>query len=139
MKFERPAFFPIRLFRWFVTQHLLFSTILFIALNGSLLLWIEQSGRPEEFVHFGYKIALISLASAFLVLILTSILMAARLVFPLGRLIEKSRRLREFPFEAEETEPEALTYDEPGEWFELERALNRLGRDLRTKTIHHSR
>jgi two-component system phosphate regulon sensor histidine kinase PhoR len=54
-------------------------------------------------------------------------------------LIEKTRRLREFPLSSEDTEPEALTFDEPGEWFELERALNRLGRDLRNKTIRLSR
>src|SRR5690606_39173267 len=34
---------------------------------------------------------------------------------------------------------EELATEEPGEWFELERALNKLGRDLRNKTIQLSR
>ncbi len=65
--------------------------------------------------------------------------MVRRLVGPLGRLIEKTKRLRETPFENEDLEPEALTFDEPGEWYELERAINKLGRDLRGKTIRLSR
>ncbi len=136
---ERPPYFPIRLFRWFVTQQVLFSTLLFVLLSGTLFFYVENSGYSGEVIEFGRKIALISLISSFLVLILISIVMARRLVLPLGRLIEKTQRLREFPLSSEDTEPEALTFDEPGEWFELERALNRLGRDLRGKTIRLSR
>lgn len=139
MKSDRPTYFPSRLFRWFIIQQILFSTLLLILLSGVLLFYIEFSGYPLETLHFGRKIAFIALGSSFFVLILISIVMARRLVIPLGRLIEKTRRLREFPLSSEQTEPEALTFDEPGEWFELERALNRLGRDLRGKTIRLSR
>lgn len=137
MKFS--TYFPTRLFLWFLTQQILFSTLLFVLLNGALFLWIEKSGFEPEVISFGREVALISLAAAFFVLISVSLLMARRLVVPLGRLIEKTRRLREFPFGSEEIEPEALTFDEPGEWFDLERALNKLGRDLRSKTIRLSR
>jgi len=137
MKFS--TYFPWRLFRWFITQQILFSTLLFILLNAAIFLYIEKSGLDGETISFGREIALISLAAAFFVMISISIFMARRLVVPLGRLIEKTRRLREFPFDSEETEPEALTFDEPGEWFDLERALNKLGRDLRGKTVRLSR
>lgn len=137
MKFG--TYFPSRLFLWFLSQQILFSTVLFIALNGALFIYIERSGFDADVISFGREVALISLAAAFFVLILVSLMMARRLVVPLGRLIAKTRRLREFPFDSEELEPEALTFDEPGEWFDLERALNKLGRDLRAKTIRLSR
>jgi two-component system phosphate regulon sensor histidine kinase PhoR len=135
---ERAAF-PSRLFRWFISQQILFSALLFVLLSAALFFYVEYSGYPVEVIRFGRKVALMALAASFLVLILISLVMARRLLIPLGRLIEKTRRLREFPLSSEDTEPEALTFDEPGEWFELERALNRLGRDLRNKTIRLSR
>lgn len=133
------SYFPVRLFRWFLTQQILISTVLFILLNGVLLLWLDGSGFDLETRRLSRSVMLVSLASAFGVMIVVSIFMARRLVVPLGRLIEKSKRLRDLPLENDEEEPEALTFDEPGEWYELERALNRLGRDLRNKTIRLSR
>lgn len=129
--------FPTRLFRWFLTQQIVITSVLYVVLNGVLLLWLESSALDSETKRITRYAMLVSLALAFGVLILVSVWMGRRLVVPLGRLIEKTRRLRELP--TEEEEPEALTFDEPGEWFELERALNRLGRDLRHKTIRLSR
>jgi two-component system, OmpR family, phosphate regulon sensor histidine kinase PhoR len=133
------SYFPSRLLRWFLSRQIFFSSILFIFLNGILLLWLEKSGHEREIIELARQVVLVSLALAFGTMITVSIFMARKLVVPLGRLIEKTRRLREFPFESEEMEPEALTFEEPGEWYELERALNRLGRDLRQKTIRLSR
>ena len=133
------AFFPRRLFQWFLTQQILFSFIVVIFLAGILLFWVENSGLNQETVTVGRHLVLISLSSVFLAVSLVSLWMAGRLVVPLGRLIEKTRRLREFPLSDEQMEPEALTFDEPGEWYELERAINKLGRDLRQKTIRLSR
>lgn len=65
--------------------------------------------------------------------------MARGLVVPLGRLIDKTKRLRKFPFEELSLDEQELAFDEPGEWYELERALNKLGQDLRKKTIRLSR
>lgn len=124
----RPShFFPWRLFRWFVTRQLLFVLPLFIALNA-LVYWLLGEFR-------GLTVAVCMAA-----IMGVSIFIAYRLLLPLGRLIEKTKRMRESPFGAEEDEPvEQLAFDEPGEWYELERALNRLGRDLRQKTIRLSR
>lgn len=82
---------------------------------------------------------LIALALGFLTFVPVSLWTARRLLLPLGRIIEKTRRMREFPFGDDEVDPEAMAFDEPGEWYEMERALNRLGRDLRVKTIRLSR
>lgn len=108
-------------------------------LFGSFFLWLETSELPPDTLSLIRYVAFVSLGLSFTGMISVSVLMARRLVVPLGRLIEKTRRLRELPLDAEEEEPEALTFDEPGEWYELERALNRLGRDLRQKTIRLSR
>lgn len=133
------AFFPHRLFRWFLSQQILFSTLAFILLDGGLLLWVERSGLDSEALYLCRRVILFSSASAFIVMIVVSLWMGRRLVVPLGRLIEKARRIREFPLSGDDFEPEALTFDEPGEWYELERAVNKLGRDLRQKTIRLSR
>jgi two-component system phosphate regulon sensor histidine kinase PhoR len=120
-------FFPWRLFRWFVTRQLILVLPLFILFNG-ILYWVLGEFR-------GLTVAVVMGA-----MLGVSILICYRLLLPLGRLIEKTKRMRESPFGAEEEEPvEQLAFDEPGEWYELERALNRLGRDLRQKTIRLSR
>lgn len=133
------SFFPIRLFRWFLIQQILFSSVLLITVNGAFLLWAWSSGLDAGALRLTRAVILASTGSALVVMILVSFFMGRRLVVPLGRLIQKGRRLRELTPDDGGAEPEALTFDEPGEWFELERALNRLGRDLRSKTIRLSR
>lgn len=133
------SYFPYRLFRWFLTQQILFASALLIAVAVFLLVWIHNSGFDPVTVVVGRRMILFSFLSGLLIFLLVSIFMARRLVIPLGRLIDKTRHLREAPFEGEGHPAEELTFDEPGEWFELERALNRLGRDLRSKTIRLSR
>lgn len=133
------AFFPKRLFLWIVAQQSVIFLVLVAIFGGGLLYWVEKSGMDADTISFARLVALLAIGGAFVAVVFVSLVVAARLVLPLGRLIEKARFLREFPFESEEQEPEAITFDEPGEWFDLERALNRLGRDYRNKTIRLSR
>lgn len=120
-------FYPWRLFRWFVVRELAFAVGIFILLAG-LVYWVTGTMGFR-----GLGLATLSMAGL-------SIFIAYRLLLPLGRLIEKTKRMRESPFASDDDEPiENLAFDEPGEWYELERALNRLGRDLRHKTIRLSR
>lgn len=133
------TYFPSRLFLWFVSQQIIIASVLILIVTGAILFWIENSGADPAAVSFGLKIAVAAVFAALLVFSAVSVFMVRRLVVPLGRLIEKTKRMREAPFENEELEPEALTFDEPGEWYDLERALNKLGRDLRGKTIRLSR
>jgi two-component system phosphate regulon sensor histidine kinase PhoR len=132
--------FPNRLFRWFVSRQVLTSGLLLVVLDVAILLWLEQKdGISPEALQLGRELILISLVSALSAMVAVSLIMARRLVIPLGRLVDKTRRLRKFPFENENFSDEELAYDEPGEWYDLERALNKLGRDLRNKTIRLSR
>lgn len=126
-------YFPARLFFWFVTQQILMAAVLIVVSTAGILYWIEVSQGGALAAGLGVAGAGLAIFSA------VSFLMVRRLVGPLGRLVEKTKRLREAPFENVEQEPEALTFDEPGEWYELERAINKLGRDLRGKTIRLSR
>ena len=130
-----PSFFPARLFRWFLIQQILFSGALFVVL-GLTFLFIFGRGESPGTTR---EALVLTLVAAFSAMTIVSLVMARRLLIPLGRLIEKTRKMRDSPFVNVEATPEELTFDEPGEWFELERALNRLGRDLRLKTIRLSR
>ena len=139
-KSSGPSLFPHSLFRWFVGQQVLTLALAFFGLYFVSLFWF--SSRTEvspEALEWGKYLILLTLGLAFVVTVAVSLFMGGRLVVPLGRLIEKTKRLREFPFEAESLTPAELAYDEPGEWYELERALNQLGTDLRQKTIRLSR
>jgi two-component system phosphate regulon sensor histidine kinase PhoR len=132
--------FPSRLFRWFLSQQVLFSGLLYILLSAGLLIWIQFRTDSLEGYRLNREIILVCMTATFCISTAVSLVMARRLLIPLGRLIEKTRRMRDFPFDNnDEVAVEELTFDEPGEWFELERALNRLGRDLRQKTIRLSR
>lgn len=136
---KNTAFFPHRLYRWFLSQQLGFAAGLFLLTAVWLLVWIHNSGFDPVTIKAGRLIIGLNLLAALLIFALVSLVTTRRLVIPLGRLIDKTRHLREFPFEGEGGPAEELTYDEPGEWFELERALNNLGRDLRSKTVRLSR
>ncbi len=133
------TYFPLRLFRWVLTRQILFALILFTLIGAGLWIWSGQRHLSPDALETAHETLLLGLGLSFVSLSLVSFVMLRRLLVPLGRLIEKTHHLREFPFSVDDMTPEELTFDEPGEWFELERALNRLGRDLRQKTIRLSR
>jgi two-component system phosphate regulon sensor histidine kinase PhoR len=133
------SFFPFRLFRWYLSRQIGLLAILFAVLGTVLWFWFGQGSLSSEALASAREAMVLSLILSFITISAIAVVMARRLLVPLGSLIDKTRRLREFPFDADEMAPEELTFDEPGEWFELERALNRLGRDLRQKTIRLSR
>jgi two-component system phosphate regulon sensor histidine kinase PhoR len=127
---RRNRFFPIRLFRWFVGRQILLCTSILFAVHICILIWLQSLEST----------VLICLFASLITFVAVSFITTRRLVIPLGRLIEKTKRLRKMPFEAAEVDDEEeFKADVPGEWSELERALNKLGRELRQKTIHLSR
>ena len=132
------SFFPYRLFRWFIGNQVLLILALFSIYY--LVEWVCIHTGPEPEVQAAH-LQLIgrSLGVSFLLVCGVSLLMARRLVTPLGRLIEKTRRLRKFPFAQEELSDKELSLEERGEWYELERGINKLGRDFRYKTVRLSR
>lgn len=134
------AYFPRRLFRWFLGKQILLTAILLMGIAISIGFWIRTSPlmvQPSSSLVF--FVLIFSLTFSFLAVVAISYLMARQLVFPLGRLIAKANSLRKYPFQEDPMSEEELAFDEPGEWYELERALNKLGRDLKYKTIRLSR
>jgi len=128
----RARYFPIRFFRWFVTRQILFSALLFTVLYFFFFLLLEWGVSPHVTL-------LIAGLTSLLAVILISLGMGRVLAGPLGRLIEKTRHMRKFPFEEDSPQIPEPQEHEPGEWYDLERALNKLGFDLRQKTIRLSR
>lgn len=110
-----------------------------IGLMAIVLVAINRSALTSGEMILSSQIAVSSLLAAALVMAVLSLWTARKLMVPLGRLIEKSRRLHRAPFQAGTIDGSDWTSEEPGEWYELERALNDLGRDLQEKTIRLSR
>lgn len=136
---SRTSIFPNRLFRWFLTKQIVLAALALLFLNISALIFLENSNLGEEAMIVGRQVILWCLISATVVMVVVSLFMARGLVVPLGRLIAKTRRIHRFPFDEEEGQAAEIVYDEPGEWYDLERALNELSRDLQQKTIRLSR
>ncbi len=137
MTFSR---FPFRLFTWFVTRQILLMLLALGILGLGLSFWVfVQKELPDGAQNFSIFLIFVTLCFAFILCSLIALFLTRKMVIPLGRLIEKTRRLRKFPFRIDEMTEDELAYDEPGEWYELERALNKLGRDLQQKTIRLSR
>ena len=134
-----PPHFPLRLLRWFLRQQLIFSAVAFALIGMTLLIWVSASGLEDDEAFLARLIILTSLPAAFLINALGALFVARRVVDPLGSLIEKARRLREVPAAPDDDAVEPASFIEPGEWSELEGAVDRLGKDLRRKTIRLSR
>src|SRR4051812_32821824 len=135
----RKSGFPSRLYRWFLTQQAVIGGIFFLALAVGFTAYLEGGGFTRETILVAKQSVLAALTIGFLVFIAVTLYTGRRVILPLGRMIDKTRRMREYPFEGEEIEHDEVIFDEPGEWFEFEQALNRLGRELRQKTIRLSR
>lgn len=133
-----PSFFPWRLFRWFVGNQFLLILLLYS------VYYLAEWARIDSLADGEIKAEQLdlmrrSLGVGLLLVLGVTVLMGRRLVTPMGRLIEKTRRLRKFPFATEEPTEEELGLEETGEWYDLERAINKLGRDFRSKTVRLSR
>lgn len=138
---KRNPFFPIRLFSWFIRRQVLLCILWFCIVHIGVVVWLQsrQDVSVTE-LHLMEQVVLLCFLLSFVVFTSVSFLTTTRLVIPLGRLIEKTKRLRKMPFDVEEAEAAVeFQADVPGEWSELERALNKLGRELRQKTIRLSR
>lgn len=132
-------FFPKKLFIWFSSRQVVLSILCLVLLD--LLLFLHFDARPDlnnETLEVVREVILFSLFSAVIVMLFVSLLMARSLMTPLGRIIEKSKRLGQLQFDEEVSESE-WAVDEVGEWYDLEVALNKLRIDLEQKTIRLSR
>jgi two-component system, OmpR family, phosphate regulon sensor histidine kinase PhoR len=132
--------FPWRLFKWFVGRQIFLGAIalaIFFALNW---IWIQRQAEvPNEMRPALTWLAFWGLTGSLTVFAVVSVIMARHFVVPLKRLIEKTERIHASPFTEDAIEEAEDKPDEPGEWYELERALDQIGRDLQAKTIRLSR
>jgi len=122
------------------------------AVVGALLLMIGFSIRIhfyETMAHLGDRHEMLARFDGFLTNLLTTVfglsvlamaLVAMRSARPLGRLIQRARELRRLDTDVDLESIEADEQTEvPGEWSDLERALNRIHKDLRKQTEELSR
>ena len=130
----KASFFPRRLFLWSLLRQCT-SLIVTFALVALLSWWALDLDRLP-FSPFAFFLS--ALGVGLLTSLIVQLILLRRLLVPLGRLIGKTRALRKFPFDPE-SEDMDFGEDDPGEWYELDRALNQLGQSLRLKTIELSR
>lgn len=135
---RRKIYFPLRIFKWFVF-HQIFWTSLLLS-SYFIIQYVSFRTIDDLEIRSEKTWALLnSILVSFSLYIGVTILMSKRLLTPLGNLIERTRRLRKAPFRSEEFTVEELAEEEEGEWYELESAINKLGREFRRKTVGLSR
>jgi two-component system, OmpR family, phosphate regulon sensor histidine kinase PhoR len=137
-------YFPWRLARQVFFSHFLFVVVTLVLTGFSLRYFLYTELLRSNDVHrtlgrfdsYLTSLFLTVLFFAAIYLALTSRAYAR----PLGRMIQRARELRRLNAEipSDELDPEELQ-EEPGEWTDLERALNRIHRDLRSRTDDLSR
>lgn len=137
-------YFPWRLARQFYFGHLIFVLVTLVLTGFSLRYFVYKTFVSASDVHQA-----LARFDSYLTSLFTTVLIGAGIylavstrfyVHPLGRLIQKARELRRLD---RYTEPGEISEDdlneEPGEWCDLERAINRLHRDLRSRSVELSR
>lgn len=135
---------PQRYFPWKIAKQLFFGQFIFVlvtlVLTGfSIRYFVYTNFLQTADIHAALARFDSYLTSLFITVLAGAgaylALSARHYARPLGRLIQKARELRRFdaPFDEATIDEEELS-EEPGEWFDLERALNRIHKDLRVKT-----
>ncbi|RYZ67445.1 MAG: PAS domain-containing protein, partial [Proteobacteria bacterium] len=137
-------YFPWRLARQVFFSHFLFVVVTLVLTGFSLRYFLYTELLRSDDVHKTLARFDSYLTSLFVtVLFFAAIYLALTsraYARPLGRMIQRARELRRLNAEVptDELDPEELE-EEPGEWTDLERALNRIHRDLRARTDDLSR
>lgn len=133
---------PRRYFPWKLARQFFFGHLLFLAVA------LVLTGFSLRYFAYGHFIGAVDIHQALAQFdrYLTSFLIAVFAVgavyfllatrhycLPLGRIIQRARALRRMNTRSDGLEDldEGALSEEPGEWFDLERALSRLYRDLR--------
>lgn len=137
-------YFPWKIARQFFIGHFLFVVITLVITGFSLRYYAYNEFLASNDIHLAlarFDRYLTSLFMTVLVFAAIYLIFSTRFYArPLGRLLQRARELRRLdaPLEGDLSDPDELE-EEPGEWSDLERALNRIHRDLRSKTVDLSR
>lgn len=142
---------PQRYFPWKVARQIFFSNLFVVGVVLALVGFSVRMQVYEVFLrvrdvhtalaNFDSYLASL-LVTAFVIAALLLLLTANRYAQPLGILVQRARELRRFdrsPAGEGETPVEHVSLDTPGEWSDLERALNRIHKNLKSKTDALSR
>lgn len=134
---------PQRYFAWTVARqillfHVLIYGVVLLFLGFSIHFFAHQTfvnsgDLTGSLGHFDWILAKI-LFVIFGIGALVFIFPAYKYAQPLGRLIQRARELRRLDTDIDQAIREEETSEDPGEWYDLERALNRIHKDLRTQT-----
>lgn len=139
---------PQRYFAWRVARQILLDQMLImvmilIAIGFSIRIFIYQTFIDTPDVNAavgrvdGYLTNL--LLTMFAIGSFLLLIPAMRYARPLGRLIQRARELRRLDTVVDERYEDEERSEDPGEWSDLERALNRIHKDLRSQTAALSR
>ena len=144
MIIQPQRYFPWKIARQHFARHFVYVLVTLVITGFSIRYYVFSTFSRTEDI----SLALARFDTYLTELFLTVLAVSAIYLFvttrhyvqPLGRLIQRARQLRrlESVAELDEVDPEALN-EEPGEWYDLERALNRIHKELRSKTIALSR
>ena len=131
-------YFPWKVARQFYFGHLIFVLVTLVLTGFSLRYYVYSSFLRTNDIALALGRFDSYLTSLFItVLVGAAIYLAISTRYysrPLGRLIQRARELRRYgAVSADNVDAEELN-EEPGEWYDLDRALNRIHFDLRTKT-----
>lgn len=132
-------YFPWKVARQFFLGHVVFVVVTLVLTGFSLRYFVYTNFLNTSDVHKALGQFDSYLTSLFVTVLACAVLYLAfsarHYARPLGRLIQRARELRRFDRLEPETEGGAdELIEEPGEWSDLERALNRINKDLRAKT-----
>ena len=131
-------YFPWKVGRRNLTKQIVFFVILAFTVGFSLRyfaynLFSNTKDIPTAIGEFDrYITRLICIALA--IGIGFQVYMNYRMLKPLGRLLKRARELRKGEAIDHEITEDDLNEEDQGEWLDLERALNRIHRDLRDQT-----
>ncbi len=136
-------YFPWKLWRQVFFSHFIFVVVTLVLTGFSLRYFLYTELLQSNDVTHTLARFDNYLTSLFLTVLVFS---AGYLVFtsrtyarPLGRLIQRARELRRLDADIGDDDTTDELDEEPGEWSDLERALNRIHSDLRARTEDLSR
>lgn len=136
-------YFPWKIFADFTVRSIVFWSLVILGSGYSIRYFVFRTflNTPSIEValgHFDDYLGQLALLIFALMLIFT--LWAGRYYFqPLGRILRRTRKLRRLRARKSDDPIDDFASEEPGEWTDLERAVERLNSDLRLKTDEYSR
>jgi two-component system phosphate regulon sensor histidine kinase PhoR len=140
---RQKRYFPWKIFADFVLRSSVFWTVLILGAGFSLRFFVFKTFLNSSSVEVAlgnFDDYLTQLGLVVFALVFAFTLWAARYYFqPLGRILRRTRKLRRIRGRRSDDPIDDFVQEEPGEWTDLERAVERLNSDLRQRTEEYSR